>query len=389
MIGLDAFRQEIRGFLAEKLTPELCDAVAMQSGVFAYGEVLTSWHHALFERGWIAPAWPREYGGPGWTPLQRMVFEAECAAVGAPVLPGMSLQMCGPVLMRFGTQEQKDFFLPRILSGEHFWCQGFSEPEAGSDLASLQCAAHRDGEHYVVNGTKMWTTFAHHANWLFMLVRTSKESRKQAGISFLLLPMDTPGLTVTPIRSMSGDHEVNQLFLDDVRIPASNRVGDEGDGWTIAKYLLEFERGGGWAGGRVTRVLRWLDTVERQARASGRKFGGQDYQRKRAEIDIDLMALEWTQRRYIAGIETGRSIGDASASLLKLVASDLFQSATELALDAIGPKGAIYHDDLAALGPQQFDATIAARYLNGRAMTIFGGSREIQHGIIARAALGL
>ena len=387
--NLVVFRDEVRDFLAEKLTPELRDAAAMQAGVFAEGAVREQWHRALFERGWIAPAWPREFGGPGWGPLQRMIFEAECAAAGAPVLPGMSIQMCGPVLMRFGTQEQKDYFLPRMLSGEHFWCQGYSEPQAGSDLASLQCAAVREGDAYVINGTKIWTTFAHYANWLFLLVRTSKGGRKQHGISFLLVPMDAPGLSIAPIRSMSGDHEVNQLFFDDVRIPVTNRVGDENEGWTIAKYLLEFERGGGWAGGRVTRVLSMLDAVQRQAAVAGRPLAVANYRRKRAEIDIDLMALEWTQRRYVAATETGAPIGDAAASLLKLVASDLFQRATELALDAIGPDGAILHNVRDKLAPQAFESAFAARYLNGRAMTIFGGSSEIQHGIIARAALGL
>lgn len=387
--SLASFREEVREFLAGHLAPALRDTAGMQAGVFAEGSVREQWHRALYERGWIAPAWPKEFGGPGWSPMQRMIFEAECAAAGTPVLPGMSLQMCGPVLMRFGTQEQKDFFLPRMLSGEHFWCQGYSEPQAGSDLASLQCAAIRDGDDYVINGTKIWTTFAHYANWLFLLVRTSKEGRKQQGISFILVPMDAPGLTVAPILSMSGDHEVNQLFFDDVRIPLANRVGDENEGWTIAKYLLEFERGGGWAGGRVTRVLRLLDAVEGQAAAAGRTFGCSDYRRKRAELDIDLLALEWTQRRYVAGTETGAPIGDAAASLLKLVASDLFQRASELALDAVGPEGAIFYEDRDGLEPAAFKAAFAARYLNGRAMTIFGGSSEIQHGIIARAALGL
>jgi len=388
-VDLDAFRHEIRTFLAEKLTPDLRDAAAMQSGIFCDGEVMRAWHTALYEQGWIAPAWPREYGGPGWSPMQRMIFEAECAEAGAPLLPGMSLQMCGPVLMRFGTVEQKRFFLPRILSGEHFWCQGYSEPQAGSDLASLQCAAVRDGDEYVINGTKIWTTFAHRANWLFLLARTSKEGRKQAGISFLLVPMDSPGLTVVPILSMSGDHEVNQLFFDNVRIAASSRVGDENEGWTIAKYLLEFERGGGWASGRARRVLGWLDAVGRRFAAEGRDFGGARYRHRRAALDIDVMALEWTQRRYIAATQTGASIGDASASVLKLTASGLFQRATELALDALGTDGALLHEDTDRIGPRDFDTRFAARYLNARAISIFGGSSEIQHGIIARVALGL
>ena len=389
---LEAFRAEVHAFLDENLTPEMRDAAALHAGVYSVGDVYRIWHHALYLKGWVAPSWPKKYGGPGWTPIQRICFESECAAAGAPILPGMSILMCGPVLIRFGTEEQKSFFLPRILSGEHFWCQGYSEPQAGSDLASLRCAAVRDGDDYVINGTKIWTTHAHYANWIFMLVRTSTEGRRQDGISFVLAPMDTPGITMIPILSMSGEHEVNQLFFDDVRIPVTNRVGDENEGFKIAKYLLEFERGGGDAGMQVTLVLKWLDEALVQAASQGLKLRDSSYLTKRAEIEIDLLALTWTQRRIVSELETGQSVGDVSASLLKLTASDLYQRATELAMATLGPYGAV--DQHVAIGEGEdligprYGAVFNARYLNGRAQSIFGGSSEIQHTIIARSLIG-
>ncbi|NWK98739.1 acyl-CoA dehydrogenase [Sphingobium lactosutens] len=392
--NLESFRNEVRAFLTSALTPELRAAAAGQAGVFSEGEVARQWHRILYERGWIAPAWPREYGGPGWSPVQRMTFEHECANAGAPTLPAMGLQMCGPVLIGHGTQEQRDYFLPRILSGEHFWCQGYSEPQAGSDLSALRCAAVRDGDDYVVNGTKIWTTHAQYANWIFLLVRTDPTSQRGAGISFLLAPMDSPGITVRPILSMSGEHEVNQLFFDDVRIPVANRVGAENDGWRIAKYLLEFERGGGAAGGRVARVVRRLYEAEASAQGvDAARFHDPDFIKRRAEIEIELMALEMTQYRSIAASETGRAVGDAAASTFKLVAATLFQKATELAMDVLGPAAAI--DQRAALegrGPvigPDYAAAPTARYLNARAMTVFGGTSEIQRGILAKAALGI
>ena len=232
-----AFRDEVRTFLDAKFSPELRELSARQAGVFAEGELARRWHRILYEQGWIAPLWPTEYGGTGWTGAQREIFQAECAKVGTPSLPAMGLSLCAPVIMKFGSEAQKAYFLPRILSNEHYWCQGYSEPQSGSDLASLQTRAMRDGADYVVNGSKIWTTHAHYANWIFLLVRTSTEGKQQQGISFLVSPMDAPGITVRPIISMSGDHEVNQVFFDNVRIPVANRMGEENQGWTVAKYL--------------------------------------------------------------------------------------------------------------------------------------------------------
>jgi alkylation response protein AidB-like acyl-CoA dehydrogenase len=233
-----AFRDRVRAALAEKFTPDLKAAAARQSGVIAEPEMSRRWQKALHELGWVGLGWPREYGGPGYGPVQRYIVESELAAAGAPGFASMGVQMCGPVIIGFGTAEQKAYFLPRMLSGEHYWCQGYSEPGSGSDLASLQTRAVRDGEDYVVNGTKIWTTHAHVANWIFLLVRTSSEGRPQTGITFLLVDMTSPGISISPIITLAGDHEVNQVFFDNVRVPVANRVGEENQGWTVAKYLL-------------------------------------------------------------------------------------------------------------------------------------------------------
>jgi alkylation response protein AidB-like acyl-CoA dehydrogenase len=329
--------------------------------------------------------------------MQRYIFNRECGLAGTPSLPAMGLALCGPVIMKFGTQAQKDYFLPRMLSGEHYWCQGYSEPGSGSDLASLSTRAERDGDHYVVNGTKIWTTHAHEANWIFLLVRTAREARPQAGISFLLAPMDLPGISVTPIRSMSGEHEVNQVFLDDVRVPVANRVGAENEGWTIAKYLLTFERGGGSAAGRLNAMLAELkELTRRELGDDGRPLWDDLAFRERIMmLETEIMAIDWTERRQIASYQAGEITNDALASILKLVVSEATQKLAQLASEALGPYAAA--DQRHALGMMTNEAVIGApyaltptaRYLNTRAATIFGGSSEIQRNIIAKAGLGL
>ena len=392
-----AFREEVRAFLDKALTPELRAASARQAGVFSEGALARQWHRVLYERGWVAPSWPAEAGGTGWTPIQRHIFADECAKADAPVLPAMGLQMCGPVLLGHGTEAQQAFFLPRILSGEHYWCQGYSEPQAGSDLASLQTRAVRDGDDYVVNGSKIWTTHAHFANWMFLLVRTSVEGKAQAGISFLLTPMDTPGLTVRPIISISGEHEVNQCFFDDVRIPVSNRVGAENQGWRVAKHLLEFERGAGASASRIARALRKARRI-----AADRPDGGvalwdesSDFRRRLHELEIGVAGLEYSEGRVAALLSAGQGIGDTTASILKLTASQLTQQATELAMEALGHYAAPDQRECLGLGANatpvgpETAATPTARYLNARANSIFGGSSEVQRNILARAVLGL
>ena len=392
-----AFREEVRAFLDEKFTSDLRELTARQAGVFADGELARRWHRILYERGWAAPAWPVEYGGTGWTSRQRTIFQEECARAGTPRLPGMGLSLCAPVIMRYGTPEQKAFFLPRMLSGEHYWCQGYSEPQSGSDLASLQTRAVLDGDAYVVNGSKIWTTHAQYANWIFLLVRTSTEGKPQQGITFLVSPMDAPGISVRPIISMSGEHEVNQVFFDNVRVPVSHRMGAENEGWTVAKYLLEFERGGGSSGVGLTVGLERLKDLARQQPGDGAQALYDDpyFRRELAKLEIQVMAVDWTERRLNAQRQAGESIGNAAASLKKLSASELSQKIEDLTMRALG----IYAlpDQRASLGSganeppvgPEYAATPTARFLNGRASTIFGGSSEVQRNILARVALGL
>jgi alkylation response protein AidB-like acyl-CoA dehydrogenase len=388
---LETFRDEVRSFLDEALTPQLRAWNARQAGVFAEGKLCRIWHAILHEKGWAAPAWPVEHGGPGWTPMQRFIFADECARAGAPSLPAMGLQMCGPVLMRYGTPEQKAFFLPRMLSGEHYWCQGYSEPQSGSDLASLQMRAVRDGDDYVVTGSKIWTTHAQHANWMFLLVRTSTDGKPQAGISFLLTPMDAPGIAVRPIISISGEHEVNQVFFDDVRIPVANRVGEENQGWTVAKHLLEFERG---AGAAANRLKVELEGARKIADVEGWWAEDGDFRRRWMELEIELRALEFTERGVAAALSAGRRVGDAVASRLKLAVSTLQQRIMELGMGALGDYACA--DQRPAMGMSansppvgaDYALTPTAKYLNSRAATIYGGSQEIQHNILARIILG-
>lgn len=391
-----AFERQVRAFLAEKFTPALREGAARQAGVFAEGGLARTWHRILYEQGWIAPTWPKEYGGPGWTPMQRYIYERECGLAGTPGLPAMGIALCGPVIMAFGTQAQKAFFLPRMLSGEHYWCQGFSEPGSGSDLASLRTRAGRDGDAYVVNGSKIWTTHAHEANWIFLLVRTRADGPKQAGISFLLAPLDLPGITVTPILSMSGEHEVNQVFLDNVRVPAEYLVGAENQGWEIAKYLLTFERGGGSAAGRLNAQLAKLRQVaQAEPGEDGRPLWDDPRFRERVmRLETEVMAIDWTERRLIASLGTGQATNNAMASILKLSVSEMYQKLAQLTSEALGDHAMA--DQRHALGLHANEAPVGAdhalaptaRYLNTRAATIFGGSSEIQRGIIAKS-LGL
>ncbi|MBL9009656.1 MAG: acyl-CoA dehydrogenase family protein [Alphaproteobacteria bacterium] len=389
-----AFRDEVRAFLDEALTDDLRAAAARQAGVFAEADLNRRWHRTLYLKGWVAPAWPKAHGGAGFSPVQRYIWESECAAAGAPALPAMGLQMCGPVLIGCGSEAQKAFFLPRILSGEHYWCQGYSEPQSGSDLAALQCRAVREGDAYIVNGTKLWTTHAHYANWMFLLVRTDAGGKPQQGISFLLLDMATPGIAIKPIVTLAGDHEVNQVFFDDVRIPAANLVGRENEGWTVAKYLLEFERGGAYAP-RIRGLIRQIRRIAAQEAADGASLAADPaFARRLGAIEIETEAIAQTEARIVSQLSLGGG-RDWAPSLLKLKGTETMQAASELAMEAIGFYAGA--DQRAALGlgantpPVGPDhaATPTARYLNLRASTIYGGSSEVQRNILARAALGL
>ena len=366
-----AFQTEVRAFLEVHLTPELRASAAASTGTFCDLSAMMGWQAILADKGWAAPDWPVEFGGPGWTENQRHIFAAECALAGAPPTHSFGIRMCGPVLIGLGTAEQKAFYLPRILSGEHRWCQGYSEPGSGSDLASLKTAAVPDGADYVVTGSKIWTTLAHQATHIFCLVRTNTEVRQQAGITFLLIDMMSPGITVRPIVNIAGDHEFNEVFFDSVRVPKSQRVGAEGEGWSVAKYLLQFERGGNYAAGIAAR-LHWVRQLAREHGAMDRSFRA-----RLARLEIEANAVEMQERRIVSALSAGEAPG-AAASVLKLQGSELNQRIDELAVEAIGP----------LMSSESQAATVAmGRYLYDRSLTIFGGTSEIQRNILARSFL--
>lgn len=367
------FRSEVRAFLDEKLSKDLKAAVAASTGTFCDLSAMSRWHAILHQRGWVAPDWPVEFGGPGWTDTQRHIFASECALAGAPPTHTFGIRMCGPVLIRFGAPEQQLHYLPRILTGEHRWCQGYSEPGSGSDLASLKTSARSDGDDYVVTGSKIWTTLAHQATHMFCLVRTDSDVRPQAGITFLLIDMASPGISIRPIVNIAGDHEFNQVFFDAVRVPKINRVGDENAGWAVAKHLLEFERGGNYAAGLRAR-LAWVRRLAADGLADDESFRS-----RLARAEIDVTAVEMQERRVISALGLGEAPGNA-ASLLKLQGSELTQKLDELAIEAVGP----------GMSTVDADAHVAmGRYLYDRSVTIFGGTSEIQRNIIARTVLGL
>ena len=381
-----AFEKDRRDFLDTYLTEDIRLEAARGAGVWAEFDLAMRWQSILHEHGLVAPSWPKAYGGCEWSLVQRYIWENLCAEYGAPRIPAMGVRMCGPVLMKYGTEAQKAHFLPRILSGADFWCQGYSEPGAGSDLAALTCKAVRDGDDYIINGTKIWTTYAQFSNWIFCLVRTSDEGKPQQGISFILVPMDAPGLSVSPIVSISGDHEVNQVFFDDVRVPVGNLVGDENQGWTVAKYLLEHERGGSFAAG----LKRRLSQVQTISMSKGIEL---EFQRKISEAEIKVQAIDITEQRMISKMSTGDALG-AEPSLLKLQGTEMVQNLDELAIEALGDHSAPDYLD-ARYGQSNWrlgepeDIPIMGLYLNNRAATIYGGSSEVQRNIMSKVVLGL
>jgi len=393
-----AFRDEVREFLDANLTADLRKAGRLMTSVFADFDAAMAWQKILHEKkGWAAPHWPEQFGGTGWTVMQHYIYGEECAKAEAPALLPMGLQMLGPLLCGKGTPEQQAHYLPRMLTGEDFWCQGYSEPGSGSDLASLACRAERDGDHYVINGSKIWTTYAHHANRMFCLVRTNNTGKPQQGITFLLLDMNTPGITVDPIWSFTEEHEQNQVFFEDVRVPAANIVGKENDGWTVAKYLLEFERGGNAYGPRM-RVN--LEKVKRIAARESSSLGGRliddpAFRNKLAALEIDLLAVEFSEHRVMAALTHGQNPG-AVSSMLKIRGTELSQKITEAAVEALGWHALPFQKD--ALDPHRQVSEIVGHedgvpvmnhYFNTRAASIYGGSNEIQRNIIAKMVLGL
>ena len=390
-----AFRKEVRAFLDENLTAEMREGGRLTTSVFTEYHDNIGWHKVLHAKGWVAPSWPVEYGGTGWTDMQKYIFSSECARAETPHLSPMGLRMCGPMLMKFGTREQKDFYLPRILSGDDYWCQGYSEPGSGSDLASLQCKAVRDGDHYVINGTKIWTTHAHFANRMFCLVRTDNSGKPQEGITFLLIDMDSAGIKVEPIITLSGDHEVNQVFFDDVRVPVKNLVGKENDGWTVAKYLLEFERGGSAAPGLEVGIQKVRALASKEQTGTGSNLmEDSNFAAKLSALEIDIQALEFTEHRILSAMNAGQNPGPAS-SMLKTKATELRQQVDEIAVEAIQYYAAPDQmsarqtgSNVAPIGPAEALTAVPA-YLNNRAGSIYGGSNEVQRNIMAKLVLGL
>lgn len=392
------FRDEIRAFLDEALTPDLRRAGRLSTSVYADRDTMRQWHTILYRKGWVAPSWPVEYGGCGWSAARRYIFQSELAAADAPALSPMGLSMCGPVLIGHGNAEQKAFYLPRILSGEDFWCQGYSEPDAGSDLASLKMSARDAGDHFVCTGQKIWTTHAMLANRIFCLVRTSSLGPPQTGITFVLIDMATPGIEVRPITMLSGEDIQCEIHFRDVIVPKANVVGRIGDGWTVAKYLLQFERGGSAAAPGLYARLRRLRALVAECRLDGDTAMAH----KLAETEIQIAALEYTEHRILA--RAGGAAGTGVApSMMKIRSTELSQRITELGLEIAGlyavpfqpertaPGGEVHVPHMSAsqgIGPDGC-APVAARYFNERAGSIYAGSNEIQRNIIAKAGLGL
>jgi len=388
-----AFQQDVRAFIAEALPVEIAEKVRAGAD-FAKADYVT-WQQALRQRGWIAPGWPEEHGGPGWTAVQRYIFEEEMARADCPRIIPFGLKMVGPVLYTFGSDWQKSHYLPRILDSEDWWCQGYSEPGSGSDLASLATRAVRDGDDYVVNGTKTWTSFAHWADMMFCLVRTASGGKPQEGISFLLIDMHAPGVEVRPIVTMDGGRDVNMVFLTDARVPVRNLIGEENKGWTYAKFLLGHERLGIAAVGRSKRQLARLKEIavrESQHGAPLAADGG--FSRAIARVEIELQALEMTELRLLMQAATGAAPG-AEASMLKIRGTDIQQDITELTMQAVGYYGVPFvrgtsdrGRNEAPVGPD-YAAPAAPVYFNWRKSSIYGGTNEIQRNIIAKMVLGM
>ncbi|MBP6542206.1 MAG: acyl-CoA dehydrogenase family protein [Piscinibacter sp.] len=393
----EAFRTEVRAFLANKLPQALAEKV--RSGRHLSKADHEQWHAILNERGWLANHWPEQYGGPGWSAVQKFIFENECALAHAPRIVPFGVNMLGPVLIKYGNEAQKQRWLPRILDGSDWWCQGYSEPGAGSDLASVKTSAVRgsdaQGEHYIVNGQKTWTTLGQHANMIFCLVRTNREAKKQEGISFLLVDMTSPGVEVRPIITLDGEHEVNEVFFTDVRVPAENLVGEENKGWTCAKYLLTYERTNIAGVGYSVAALERLKKAAAKLKKNGRPLADDPYFAARlARVEIELENMKTTNLRVIAAV-AGGGVPGAESSMLKIRGTEIRQEISSLLRRAVGPYAQPFVAealeegfDGTPVGPAEA-ASAAVQYFNNRKLSIFGGSNEIQRNIISKMMLGL
>ncbi|MDA8554296.1 acyl-CoA dehydrogenase family protein [Luminiphilus sp.] len=381
-----AFRDEVRGFFEKAFTPEVLKRLRSSD----YKEAIEDWQKKLYEQGWIAPNWPAEHGGTGWTATQKYIYETERSLAGIPSVVPFGLVMVANVIIAYGTDEQKSYFLPRILKSEDWWCQGYSEPGSGSDLASLKTKAERDGDDFIINGAKIWTTYAQYADWIFCLVRTDNSGKKQEGITFILVDMKTEGIKVNPIISIDNHHSLNEVEFNNVRVPAKNVVGEVGKGWTVAKALLAHERTGIAGVADVKRAVRVIKEV-----AANEENGGQrllddpGFQQRLADIEVELMALEFTELRTLATQAAGGFPGPES-SLLKIKGTELQQATQELLMEIAAYYQGVLPTDLDsnALG-HEFATDARRSYMYGRAATIYGGSNEVQKNIIAKYVLGL
>jgi alkylation response protein AidB-like acyl-CoA dehydrogenase len=389
----EAFRAKVRAFLIEKLPARISSKVA--SGKHLSKADMEEWHAILNAQGWLANHWPREYGGPGWNAVERFIFENECALAHAPRIVPFGLNMLGPVLIKFGNEAQKRHWLPRILNGSDWWCQGYSEPGSGSDLASVKTTAERKGDHYVVNGQKTWTTLGQHANMIFCLVRTDRDAKKQEGISFLLIDMKSPGVEVRPIITLDGEHEVNEVFFTDVRVPVENLVGEENRGWTCAKYLLTYERTNIAGVGFSVAALEHLKHVAAKQTKNGKPLAEDPlFALRMARVEIELENMKTTNLRVIAAVHGGGAPG-AESSMLKIRGTEIRQEISSLTRRAMGPYAQPFvaealEEGFAGphVGPD-YAANAASQYFNYRKLSIFGGSNEIQKNIISKMILGL
>jgi alkylation response protein AidB-like acyl-CoA dehydrogenase len=393
------FRDEVRSWIREVLTDDLKQRMALSKNGSLDEAHQKAWQKKLAEKGWLTTNWPVEHGGPGWTQTQKYIFEMECALAGTPRMSSMGVRMCAPVIMKFGTDAQKKKFLPPIRNSEVWWCQGYSEPGAGSDLAGLSMSARREGDHYILNGSKTWTTYAQWADWIFCLVRTSKEEKKQQGISFILVDMKSPGITISPINTLDdtpvGDQEINSVFFDNVKVPVENLVGKEGEGWTCAKYLLTFERGSAYAP-TCRNALRKAREIAKMETVAGEPLTSDpDFARKLAELEIQIEALDATERRIFDKLSSGQSVG-AMSSLMKTRGSEIGQKVTEVVLEAAGVYAQPFVQDVyahlegrsnEALPAPEHLIPASGAYFNNRKTSIYAGSNEIQRNIMAQMIL--
>jgi alkylation response protein AidB-like acyl-CoA dehydrogenase len=379
-----SFRQEVRAFVAANLPAEI--ASKLMGGLHPGRTDVETWTRILHERGWAAYSWPEEHGGPGFSPVERYIFEDECARAGAPELVPFGLKMVAPVIMKYGDDRQKAHYLPRIARLDDFWCQGYSEPGSGSDLASLKTRAVLEGDRYIVDGQKVWTTSAHEAGWIFCLVRTSKEDKRQNGITFLLIDLKSPGITIRPIITLDGKHEINEVWFEGVEVPVENRVGEEGKGWTYAKYLLEHERLNFGGMGFCKRELARLKAMAAETMRGGRPVLDDPGFKLRLEaLEAELLAVDMTNLRFLREVAAGRE-NALQAPVLKIISSEIQQTISELQTRALGSRALAFNPQGTASNKPHHYA--AENYCNMRKTTIYAGSNEIQRNIAAKGILG-